>query len=51
VELGYISIYFLASRYGHIEVVKVLIANGAIIEAKNYFQYTLLIEGLFIGNK
>jgi hypothetical protein len=43
-----ILVYFLASRYGHIEVVKTFIANGAIIEAKNYFQYTSVIEGLFI---
>jgi ankyrin repeat protein len=36
---------FLASEFGHIEVVKELIENGANINSKNYYKFTPLIQG------
>ncbi len=46
----FIYFLFIASSYGHIEVVKELLDRGANIEEKDKYGRTPLIYGLFLNN-
>jgi hypothetical protein len=45
----FIYFLFIASRWGHIEVVKELLDRGANIEEKDISGRTSLIEGIFLN--